>query len=229
VSGRDLTGWPFTIPAPIAGLREGDRVALAAVGAGTADVGPDRLAYDLRPGSVDLSWVRTGRCPLLTAHARHPEALLGQVLEGRLAGDRLEFLVRFAPTRAADEMWTLIEAGFPLSLSAGAEILHADRVGPDRYRATRWRPMELSIVTHGADRAAHVRRLEGAEDVEAFAAGGDRERVRAALHLDDWTAWTVPAAARIAARLGADREAVLGALGEEVEEHCRALERDLAL
>jgi hypothetical protein len=238
--GAELLGRSFQVPTPAVALRPEDRLALAVFTSGGTVRGGRELRYDLAPGAVDLGLARTGRAPLLEEHLHSLDALIGAVVAADVGRDLLRVVVRFAEGGRAERWWSMLEQGFPLSMSLGATIVHAvedgaDAAGLPAYRATRWALREVSVVTFGADQAAHMRRF-GDDEAEAVlremrGRAGDERRaaVARALHLDRWReGWPVAAGLRLAGRFGLDGGEVAVALDEEVRRHCDALERDLA-
>lgn len=238
-----VDGKTFTVPSPAAGVRPEDRLAPGFYAGGRVPFGRDLVSYSLSPGAVDLSLVRTGRAPLLVEHTRSVDCLLGAVVGAESDGALLRSLVRFARGREADRLYGMLCDGFPLSLSFGARILNAERVGdaPDGgggvYRVDRWRLTEVSVCVFGREEAAHLRCLGEDEDAAALVArmraaghGEPRAAVRRALHLDRWRTWAKVAGPRLAVGLGlaADPVPVCDALEAQVAEHCDAIERDLA-
>lgn len=237
----EVEGKWFYAPSPAIGVCEDDRLAVAYYSGGITKVHGDWITYSLEPGACDLSAVRTGRAPLLSSHMRCLEALLGMIVSAELQDGVLRSIVRFGPGKEADRLWGMLQAGFPLSLSMGSTILHAESngEGPDgmaSYRVRRWRLEELSVVVWGKDENAHVRLL-GADESPAAMVGrmnstaGDPAKAEAgrALKLDRWRRWAVPAGIRIADELGTAREELCVALDREVRAQCSALERDFAL
>ena len=86
----------------------------------------DLLEASLDAGAVDLSLVRSGRCPLLAEHRCRLENLLGQVIAVEVDGPIMRAIVQFAHGPEPDRLWAMLQAGFPLSLSIGGSIQHAE-------------------------------------------------------------------------------------------------------
>ena len=95
--------------------------------------GGQRISYSLEPGAIDLGLVRSGRCPLLVEHHPYVEHLLGSVVAATVEGGELRLLCRFARGGRADEVWSLLEQGFPL-----VDQLRAARSSTPSRRATTW-------------------------------------------------------------------------------------------
>jgi hypothetical protein len=138
VEGRavDYQGRGFVIPTATVAVDPGERLALATITGAAYHFGDDRLRYDMTEDAVDLSLVRTGRCPLLGEHIHHLSGLLGRVEAAAVEDGELKALVRFARTPAASEVWSLVEQGFPISLSAGGTVEAASRC-PATWRGGR--------------------------------------------------------------------------------------------
>jgi hypothetical protein len=234
-----LDGRVFVVPAPVVALDGKDRMALALLTGGACRFPGGFVEDALGAGSIDLSLVRSGRCPLLAEHCSTLDSLLGQVVGAEVDGPILRCLVRFAREPAADRYWNLLQDGFPLSLSAGTTIQHAERVGDldgePLFRATSWRLREVSVVVFGRDEGAFVRRLASEDDLPAMVARmqgngstAARAAVRSALHLDRWERWSTAAGVRLGEELGTDPVQTAGLLSTRVSEHVENLLTDLA-
>lgn len=200
----------------------------------------DVLQYELEPGAVDLSRVRTGRAPLLVEHRRYLSDLVGVVEEVALADGALRVEVRFGRTTYANELWGLARDGIPLSLSVGAHIRHAEPIGPlasggTHYRADDWLLAEVSVCVFGyhpvacltpLDRTAPIAAQAHPRLVTPAALDAGRAALHRRLRLDRWRRWSPATAVRIAARLGLDMHRLGEALDAEIEQHIADLERD---
>src|SRR4051812_50144307 len=82
----------------------------------------DLLEASLDAGAVDLSLVRSERCPLLAEHRCRLENLLGRVIAVEADGPIMRAVVQFARGPEPDRLWAMLQAGFPLSLSIGGAI-----------------------------------------------------------------------------------------------------------
>jgi len=235
----ELAGLSFTMPATSIALDRKARAAVAFITDGAMRFGQDVIEHSLSAGSVDLSLVRKGRCPLLSQHYRTIDSLLGQVIAAEVHGPVMHCVARFARGPEADRLWDMLQDGFPLSLSVGGEIAHAKEektsAGARIFRVTRWKFEELSVVVFGKDKAAFMRSLGPDEDaatmvtrMNAAAGGAARAAVRHNLHLDDWEQWAVPTGVQLAGKLGVDDAAVCEALKEEVHKRCERFVADLA-
>jgi hypothetical protein len=197
--------------------RDGGRRLVAGVtGAGPTSWDGATVAPVYEPGAVDLSLARAGRLPLLLDHHRRLDQLAGMVDDAWLADGRLHFLGRLADSGVADDVWRLVDAGMPVSLSGSYEVVAAEEVGRGAdggplYTATAIRLVEVSFVVLGRDPASFARVVRHGEvpamlarRAAATAAEPALER-RHRLRLDRWCdAWPWEAGARIAAATGAD-------------------------
>jgi HK97 family phage prohead protease len=243
----ELAGQHFVVPTLVAGINDADpgaRLVAGVANSGSVAHGAGHaIAYSFAPGAVDLSFARSGRCPILLEHARAMECLLGMVTEAWADEDGLRFAGRLAEGGWADRVWSLLRGGFPLSVSLGARIEAVEPLGPAepgepgprRFRVTRWKLLEVSICTFGKDEEAHVACLDTDPEMRERlaerakeAAADARLRMRQALHLDRWERWATAAGVAIAARLGADPDLVCDVLDAEVRRHCERLQAELA-
>lgn len=113
---------------------------------------------DHREGSVDLSFMKSGRAPLLLDH--DPTKQIGVVEEVTLDGKarRLRATVRLGKGGLASEVFGDIVDGIRANISVGYIINKMDKEGADAYRATSWTPLEVSVVSIPADRTVGVGR-----------------------------------------------------------------------
>lgn len=126
------------------------------------------------PGECDLTWLTGGRAPLLVDH--RPSDLVGVVETAAIGADRKgRAVVRFGKSPRAEEVLTDIRDGIRSNVSVGYQIdelqLIASDGDDDTYRVTKWRPLEISLVSipadmtvgvgkSGEDRAALLRQLD---------------------------------------------------------------------
>lgn len=234
VSAIEFQGRHFTVPAPITALaNDGERLALAVVSGGAVRFGRDLVEDAMRPGAADLSLVATGRCPLLMEHSYNLDSLLGAVVAAEIDGPVLRAVTKFARTPEADRIWNLLAQGFPLSLSAGVRVEHAEVIEelPEGclIRCTSWQLRELSVCVWGKDPTANLRQLSwdhrAREIVERMNDPNHPARAvaSAALRLDDWRRWGVAAGVRLAETLAVDRDGLCDLLDAEVAAHSERL------
>lgn len=121
---------------------------------------------DMDPGSVDLSSVADGNCPLLTDHNRWSMAArLGGVTAARVEGGQLHVIGAFGESDVARSVEAEMTSAAPPAVSSGyaVEQLRFERFEGDVpvYRATRWKLREVSFVPIAADPNAGVRSDNG--------------------------------------------------------------------
>jgi HK97 family phage major capsid protein len=122
---------------------------------------------DHNESSIDLSFLNSGRAPLLMDH--DPERQIGVIESVSLDGSarRLRATVRFGKNGLAREIYDDVMDGIRGNVSIGYHIDKMVRDESDRsvYRATSWRPMEASIVSIPADQSVGVgRKAEVSEE-----------------------------------------------------------------
>lgn len=113
---------------------------------------------DHKPGSIDLSFLNSGRAPLLLDH--DPTKQIGVVESVTLDGSarRLRATVRFGKNGLAKEVFDDVEDSIRGNISVGYQINKLEKEGKDTFRAVSWMPMEVSIVSIPADRTVGVGR-----------------------------------------------------------------------
>ena len=114
---------------------------------------------DHSPESIDLSFLNSGRAPLLLDH--DPEKQIGVIESVSLdAGARkLRANVRFGKSALASEVYGDVADNIRGNVSIGYSISKMVKENNGRtYRATNWRPVEASIVSIPADPSVGVGR-----------------------------------------------------------------------
>ena len=115
---------------------------------------------DHSESSVDLDFLNSGRAPLLIDH--DPERQIGVIESVELDGSarRLRATVRFGKGALASEVYDDVMDGIRSNVSIGYHIAKMAREESEKstYRATSWRPMEVSIVSLPADPSVGVGR-----------------------------------------------------------------------
>lgn len=106
---------------------------------------------DHSPESIDLSFLNSGRAPLLLDH--DPEKQIGVIESVELDGaDRvLRSVVRFGKGALANEVFNDVADNIRGNISVGYNISKLERKDKDTYVARSWSPMEASIVSIPAD------------------------------------------------------------------------------
>ena len=132
---------------------------------------------DHNPKSIDLSFLASGRAPLLLDH--DPEKQIG-IIEGvNLDGSArvMRATVRFGKGSLAGEVFQDVVDGIRQNISVGYRVnkmVRDDSVDGTVYRVNSWTPLEASIVSIPADQSVGVGRsmeiisnsLEGLEMTE---------------------------------------------------------------
>jgi len=114
---------------------------------------------DHNPQSIDLSFLNSGRAPLLMDH--DPERQIGVIESVSLDGSarKLRATVRFGKSALASEVYGDVADLIRGNVSIGYSIAKMVKENDGRtYRATNWRPVEVSIVSIPADVSVGVGR-----------------------------------------------------------------------
>jgi HK97 family phage prohead protease len=108
--------------------------------------------------SVDMSWIATGRAPLLLDHDMSQQ--IGKITSVELdeAERKVRARVVFGRGPLAEEIFQDVKDGIRQNISVGYAINKMEREGTDTYRVKSWRPMEASIVSIPADSQSRVGR-----------------------------------------------------------------------
>ena len=108
--------------------------------------------------SVDLSFLKSGRAPLLLDH--DPRQQIGVVEDVTLDSSSrvLRATVRFGKNGMAKEVFDDVTDGIRANISVGYSVNKMEREGEDSYRVKSWSPMEVSIVSIPADQSVGVGR-----------------------------------------------------------------------
>jgi HK97 family phage major capsid protein len=131
----------------------------------SSEMGVDRgwgvEILDHSPGSIDMEFIGSGRAPLLVDHEMADQ--VGVVEQISLGTDRVaRAVVRFGKSARAEEIWQDVKDGIRSNVSVGYVIneMVSDGKKGDReiFRATRWMPLEISIVSIPADTSVGVGR-----------------------------------------------------------------------
>ncbi len=180
-----------------------------------------------RRGSVDLAVVRRRQAPVLIDHIHDLAHMIGVVARAWVRDGKLWGVLRLGRSRAAAEVWEMLEDGLPVSVSAGFRALGFERLddvaGLPHFRVTERRLMEVSIVCRGADE--HARVVAHGRSMEELAAHPmfKPPRPGAAVNAQAWRRWTIPAARRMAEQVACDADALAVELSAEVERHLAAI------
>lgn len=104
---------------------------------------------DHSPDAIDMTRLQDG-APLLLDH--DPTRQIG-VIEGATVGQdkRLNATVRFSRSPLGEEVFQDVVDGIRRNVSIGYRIDALEEVSKNTYSATRWMPMEISVVSVPAD------------------------------------------------------------------------------
>ncbi|MBX3605367.1 MAG: phage major capsid protein [Piscinibacter sp.] len=116
-------------------------------------------------GECDMSWIASGRAPLLADHDRWTQ--IGVVRSALIGRDRRGHArVRFGKSERAEQEMQDAKDDVRINVSVGYEIDELELVkqeGDEKtYRVTEWRPLEVSLVAIPADMTVGIGRT--AED-----------------------------------------------------------------
>lgn len=123
---------------------------------------------DHKPESIDLSFINSGRAPLLLDH--DPEKQIGVIESVSLdaSARKLRATVRFSKNALASEVYSDVADNIRGNVSIGYSITKMVKENNGTvYRATNWRPMEASIVSIPADVTVGVGRSDATVTSEA--------------------------------------------------------------
>ena len=123
---------------------------------------------DHKPESIDLSFINSGRAPLLLDH--DPEKQIGVIESVSLdaSARKLRATVRFSKNALASEVYSDVADNIRGNVSIGYSIAKMVKENNGAiYRATSWRPMEASIVSIPADVTVGVGRSDATVTSEA--------------------------------------------------------------
>lgn len=119
-----------------------------------------------KAAEVDLSWMGSGRAPLLVDHDARVDSQIGTLTKVWLEDGRGKAIARFGKNARSQEIRDRIISGDLTNVSVGyrveeMQLVEESKNGPSTYRVTRWRPLEASIVTIPADPTVGVGRSDG--------------------------------------------------------------------
>lgn len=193
--------------------------------------------------SIDMNFIGSGRAPLLVDH--DPSDQIGVVEEVFVGPDRVaRARVRFGRSADASEIFDDVLDGIRSNVSVGyviedIEAAGVNEMGREIYRARRWKPLELSIVSIPADESVGVGRSlsiqisqETPPMTESINEGAVRdaaakvERERASAILDLAARHNVRELGEKAVREGASVDQFRGALLDVVAERGKPLSLD---
>ena len=188
---------------------------------------------DHKRESIDLSFLSSGRAPLLLDH--DPEKQIGVIKSVKLDENarRLRAEVRFGKGELAREAFSDVVDGIKANISVGYSISKMERDSDDKetYRAKSWKPVEASLVSIPADMTVGVGRSGEANNKPVIRTSFKEDNIMSEVNLEAVKAEAQQAAQKNAAQiveLGARhnksdmaREAI--AKGHSIEEFRGAL------
>lgn len=115
--------------------------------------------------SVDMTFMQSKAAPVLLDHNTRQQIGVVESVELDSTGRRMYADVRFGKNQQADEIFTDVVDGIRSNVSIGYRITEMvletrDEENGDTYRAVRWQPLEVSIVSIPADRTVGVGRAD---------------------------------------------------------------------
>jgi HK97 family phage major capsid protein/HK97 family phage prohead protease len=115
-------------------------------------------------GSVVMDFLQSGRAPLLADHDTGIQ--IGVIERAEIGKDRVgRAVVRFGKGETADAYFQDVKDGIRANISVGYRIhqmiLEETGDGGDVYRATKWEPLEISLVSIPADQSVGIGRSGG--------------------------------------------------------------------
>ena len=117
--------------------------------------------------AIDLDFLGSGRAPLLLDH--DPKQQIGVIEKTDIGEDRvLRADVRFGKSVLADEVFSDVVDGIRSNISVGYRIDNLSKEERDDgtvFKATRWTPLESSIVSIPADQSVGVGRSDKTQPV----------------------------------------------------------------
>jgi HK97 family phage major capsid protein/HK97 family phage prohead protease len=118
-----------------------------------------------KDGEVDLDWLKSGNAPLLWMHDGKSQVGVIKSASHDSAGKRCDARCRCANDIDGDRYFARVQDGIIKNTSVGYSIQEWERIddpsdedAPPTYRATRWKPHEVSLVSTPADETVGVGR-----------------------------------------------------------------------
>jgi len=121
--------------------------------------------------AVDLS---RAPFPLLTSHDTQ-QTPVGIVESLKIAGGKLRGVLRFSSR--ADGLWEDVKAGVLRHISIGYQILEGKEDADGIYRATKWMPYEVSLVSVPADPTVGIGRSHRGNNMSTETIENDNEKM----------------------------------------------------
>jgi len=153
--------------------------------------------------SIDLSFLASGRAPLLLDH--DPEKQIGVIKSVKLDENarRLRAEVRFGKGELAREAFSDVVDGIRANISVGYSIskMERDRDDKETYRAKSWKPVEASLVSIPADMTVGVGRSGKAENKPVIRTSYNEDNTMSEVNLEAVKAEAQQAAQKNAAQI----------------------------
>lgn len=153
--------------------------------------------------SIDLSFLASGRAPLLLDH--DPEKQIGVIKSVELDENarRLRAEVRFGKGELAREAFSDVVDGIKANISVGYSIgkMERDKDDKETYRAKSWKPVEASLVSIPADMTVGVGRSGKAENKPVIRTSLKEDNTMSEVNLDAVKAEAQQAAQKNAAQI----------------------------
>lgn len=153
--------------------------------------------------SIDLSFLASGRAPLLLDH--DPEKQIGVIKSVKLDENarRLRAEVRFGKGELAREAFSDVVDGIRANISVGYSIdkMERDRDDKETYRAKSWKPVEASLVSIPADMTVGVGRSGKAENKPVIRTSLKEDNIMSEVNLEAVKAEAQQAAQKNAAQI----------------------------
>lgn len=159
------------------------------------------------PDGVDLSYLASGRAPILADHLTWLDNVLGVVADAWIEDGSIAMLLRFAPTGRGAEVEQLVRAGILGSVSLGAKCALPDAQGV----IAAYRPYEVSVVSLPASWHARVTGPATGERLDRLLDQVGQAAERRAASIVEWVTRAAP---RVAERLGVPADLAEAALRE---------------
>ena len=158
---------------------------------------------DHRAESIDLSFLASGRAPLLLDH--DPEKQIGVIKSVQLDENarRLRAEVRFGKGELAREAFSDVVDGIRANISVGYSIGKMERDVDDKetYRAKSWKPVEASLVSIPADMTVGVGRSGKADNKPVIRTSFKEDNIMSEVNLEAVKAEAQQAAQKNAAQI----------------------------
>ncbi|MEQ8228607.1 MAG: Mu-like prophage major head subunit gpT family protein [Rhodospirillales bacterium] len=146
----------------------------------------ERLSMD--PRHVDMRRLQNGNAPVLNGHRNgKAEDVIGIVVNARVEHGQGIATVRFSERADVEPIWRDIVAGIIRNVSVGYQVHEYKESRGDNgetvLTATRWEPMEISVVPVPADASSFIRSLDTAGTASLGNADETRERAAGIMDL----------------------------------------------